>query len=202
MKKFKLIYEKNGAIYGSYSGKVTANDVLLIERAVLEGSKVPAPRPKGTLVITENGERDVEAYARVDVQVPVEPGPGPEPTGTVDIFENGEHNVARFAIANVQVPIPPAPTGTKYINQNGTYNISGYEYVEVIVGEPLPPTPGGGEVDPEDNAVDFGTETTVLEPTPEDPEVRILAVGEDCSVDEEENTLVLGRVEGNTINLG
>ena len=43
-KKFKLVYEDNGVIKGSYSGIPAKSDASLIERSVLEGSK-PAPTP-------------------------------------------------------------------------------------------------------------------------------------------------------------
>ena len=49
-KKFKLVYEDNGVIKGSYSGIPSKDDVSLIERAVLDGSKPipPAPQPGPT----------------------------------------------------------------------------------------------------------------------------------------------------------
>lgn len=45
-KKFKLVYNKDGVITGSYSGIPGSEDVELIERAVLDGSKEPSPEPE------------------------------------------------------------------------------------------------------------------------------------------------------------
>lgn len=49
-KRFKLVYEDNGMIKGSYSGIPSKGDVNLIERATLEGTKPvpPAPEPEPT----------------------------------------------------------------------------------------------------------------------------------------------------------
>ena len=49
-KKFKLVYEDNGIIKGSYTGIPAKSDEALIERAVLEGTKPvpPAPEPGPT----------------------------------------------------------------------------------------------------------------------------------------------------------
>ena len=44
-KKFKLVYDKEGTLTGSYSGIPANDDVELIERAVLDGSKDPEPEP-------------------------------------------------------------------------------------------------------------------------------------------------------------
>jgi len=44
-KKFKLVYEDNGIIKGSYSGIPSKKDEALIERAVLEGTKPVPPAP-------------------------------------------------------------------------------------------------------------------------------------------------------------
>lgn len=43
-KKFNLVYDSKGTLKGSYSGVPGKDDVSLIERAVLEGSK-PQPEP-------------------------------------------------------------------------------------------------------------------------------------------------------------
>jgi len=45
-KKFNLVYDSKGTLKGSYSGIPGKDDVSLIERAVLDGSK-PAPSPSG-----------------------------------------------------------------------------------------------------------------------------------------------------------
>ena len=42
-KQYKLVYEKEGELKGSYSGVPTANDADVIERAVLEGKEDPTP---------------------------------------------------------------------------------------------------------------------------------------------------------------
>jgi len=47
-KKFKLVYEDNGVIKGSYSGIPGKEDVSLIEREVLEGTKPVQPAPEPT----------------------------------------------------------------------------------------------------------------------------------------------------------
>lgn len=45
-KKFKLVYESEGYLKGSYSGIPSKNDEKIVERAVLEGSKSqPEPTP-------------------------------------------------------------------------------------------------------------------------------------------------------------
>ena len=136
-KKFRLVYEKDGVIRGSYSGIATDNDVELIERAVLEGSKPapaptpgPGPKPTGTIKITENGLVDVAEYAKADVDVP-----GEVPTGEIDITTNGVIEVAGYATANVQVPQPSGKAPT--IEANGTdINIKDYESVDVAVRQP------------------------------------------------------------------
>ena len=73
-KKFKLVYEQNGTIKGSYTGLPEKDDVDLIERAVLEGTK-PVPSPT--------------------------PGPGPAPVGNKEITTTEKVDVAGYATAQV-----------------------------------------------------------------------------------------------------
>lgn len=65
--------------------------------------------------------------------------------------------------------------------------------------EPVPPEPGGGEVDPETGTAEFGSETVVEPVDPEQPGVRVLAVGEDCTVTD--STLNLGNVEDGALSI-
>jgi len=77
-KKFKLVYEDNGTIKGSYSGIPSKNDPELIDRAALEGLEpAPVPEPTGSIEITENGEYDVKKFASAKVNVGEEPDPEP-----------------------------------------------------------------------------------------------------------------------------
>lgn len=84
--------------------------------------------------------------------------------------------------------------------------IPGYTDDEEQPVPPVPPgpgpEPGGGEIDPENpTVVDFGSETVVEPVDPEQPNVRILSVGSEVTVEPESNTLVLGSAEGNTLTL-
>ena len=79
MARYKLVYNKKGRIYGSYSGIPGKKDVFVIERDVLEGRKQPHD---GVLKITENGEYDTYAYGSVDVQV--DGGESPKDAAEVD----------------------------------------------------------------------------------------------------------------------
>ena len=45
-KQYRLVYLKNGMLYGSIKEVPTDNDDPLIERAVLEGLKEPSFNPK------------------------------------------------------------------------------------------------------------------------------------------------------------
>lgn len=134
--KFKLVYVKNGALCGSYSGIPGDGDVILITRRALEGLESPIPEgyiiPEGVLEITENGEVDIAAFKKVIVNIPAE-----VPTGSIEINANGEHNVAGKATAIVNVP--GATTKDLFeITENNTYNIA--EYARVSVDVPNPST--------------------------------------------------------------
>ena len=127
-KKFKLVYDNQGTITGSYSGIPANDDVALIDRAVLDGEEEPAPVPAGTLEITENGVYDVAEYASADVNIEA-----PAPTGTINITENGVADVAEYANANVNVPQGVFPEGTEEITENGVYDITNKASVDVAV---------------------------------------------------------------------
>lgn len=150
-KKFKLVYEKQGTITGSYSGIPANDDVALIDKAVLDGEEEPAPVPTGTLEITENGIYDVTEYASIDVDVSNEIPEGYiQPTGTEYITDNGTYDIADYANVNVNVPVPDGyilPQGTEYITDNGEFDVSEYERVNVSVQ--------GGELNYDLSAADF-----------------------------------------------
>lgn len=61
--------------------------------------------PEGILNITENGEKDVSKYEKVNINVP-------QPTGTLVITENGEKNVSQYEKVNVNIPFISYYTGT------------------------------------------------------------------------------------------
>jgi len=46
MKKYRLVYLKNGMIYGSMKNVPTDNDEPLIKRSVLDGLEAPEFNPK------------------------------------------------------------------------------------------------------------------------------------------------------------
>ena len=132
-KKFKLVYENGGQIKGSYSGIKGKNDADLIERAVLEGSKKPAPtpgpQPTGEIKITENGKHDVAKFATADVQVA-----GLVPTGEKKITENGKYDITTFASIDVDVPSGPAP---EPIVKGSVIKLAGEEYRVLSANEDL-----------------------------------------------------------------
>jgi len=109
--RYKLIYEKNGSIYGSHTGIPNENDVLLIERAVLEGLKEPVV-PQGELEITKNGVYDVEHLATVIINVkggddpePEPPTPGPDPEDGAEVVPGT--NTIEFG-GNTTVEVDPS----------------------------------------------------------------------------------------------
>lgn len=145
-KQFKLVYVKNGALCGSYSGVPGKDDVTLITRAALEGFETPIPEgyvvPEGVLEITENGEVDIAAFKKVIINVA-----GQVPTGSIEITTNGEHNVAGKATANVNVPIPAGyvlPQGSIDITTNGdNIDVTNKALVNVNVPSSGYPEPTG-----------------------------------------------------------
>jgi len=101
-KKYKLVYEDQGVIKGSYSGIPSKDDAELIPRDVLEGKKPapkPQPEPTGTIEITENGLIDVKEFAQADVNVP-----SVEPVGNKEITTTEQVDVKDFATAQVSEP--------------------------------------------------------------------------------------------------
>ena len=127
-KKFKLVYDQKGDLKGSYTGIPSTNDPVLIERAVLDGEKAPAPKPAGEKKITENGKYDVSNFASADVNVE-----GVQPAGTLNINENGQYDVFNKANVDVNVPQGVFPEGTLEITENGEYDVTEKAGVNVDV---------------------------------------------------------------------
>lgn len=121
-KKFKLVYEKQGTLTGSYSGIPANDDVALIDRAVLDGEEEPAPVPTGTISITENGTYDVAEYASADVDVQ---GGGPTPIGNIDITTTEQVDVAAYATAQVvdaDLVVGNIRSGVTILGVTGTFD--------------------------------------------------------------------------------
>jgi len=137
-KQFKLVYENEGELKGSYSGIPNSKDGNLIEREALEGKKpVTPPTPTATINITENGEYDVAEFGTANVDVE-----GFVPSGEVSITENGIADVSRFATANVNVPTGVFPAGDLRIEENGE-GIDVRTKASVTVAVPTYPEPTG-----------------------------------------------------------
>ena len=66
------------------------------------GPVVHAPVVSGTIDITTNGEHDVAAFEKANVQVPIPEG-YIQPSGTKEITENGTHNVREYESVEVSV---------------------------------------------------------------------------------------------------
>lgn len=127
-KGFKKVYEAGDVVKGSVSGQASKDDVVILERSVLEGKKEPAPIPLGETKITENGDYDVSKFATAKVDVA-----GMKPTGKLDIVENGDYDVADRASVGVNVPQGVFPEGVKEIRNNGEFDVMNFERVSVDV---------------------------------------------------------------------
>ena len=130
-KAYKLVYEDQGVLKGSYSGIPSKEDAPLIERAVLEGKKpapAPTPVPTGTIDITENGLVNVTDYAQANVNV----AGYPEPTGAAPTVTANAENINIKDYATVTVAVPQ-PSGTIQITQNTFVDVKNYAYANVNV---------------------------------------------------------------------
>lgn len=98
--------------------------------------------PEGTKKIVSNGEHDVNAFEKVNVDVPNEiPDGYIKPEGERQISSNGSYDVKEYATAEVNVPIPDGyiiPAGAVTITQNGNHDVTKVKTALVIV-----PTPDG-----------------------------------------------------------
>lgn len=100
--------------------------------------------PEGTKNIVSNGEHDVNAFEKVNVDVPNEiPDGYIKPEGERQISSNGSYDVKEYATAEVNVPnkIPDGyikPSGTKQITSNGEHDVNSYQKVNVDVPNEIP----------------------------------------------------------------
>lgn len=94
---------------------------------------------KGTKEVTENGEHNVAAFEKVNVNVPV-----PKNSGNIHISDNGTHSVDGYAFAVVDVPTPKIE-GSIELTENGTHNIAGY--AEAVVNVAIPEIKDGNIID-------------------------------------------------------
>lgn len=75
-------------------------------KEILFSPNVQIVGAKGEIEITENGEHDVYAYAKANVNVPITTN-----EGSIEITENGTHSVDGYAEAVVNIPIPEYEDG-------------------------------------------------------------------------------------------
>lgn len=96
------------AIADSVRAKTGKTDLIPTEEIPAEIASIETGiTPTGAVDISSNGEHDVTAYAKANVNVPI-PNGYIKPTGTKQITENGEHDVAQYQYAHVSIPEPTA----------------------------------------------------------------------------------------------